>query len=162
MIDVEQFRTFVVQPVLQSLAGWNAAMNTPAAENLLLGTAVQESHLTYLAQLGGGPALGVMQIEPNTHDDIWTNYLAYRTDLATVVESFSAGGGHTAHQLPWNLAYSVAMARLVYWRQPSPMPADGADIEALGAFWKTHYNTPGGAGTAAEWVANFQKYVTTA
>lgn len=160
VINIEQFRTRVVQPVLQSLAGWNAQMNAPAAENLLVGTAVQESRLTYLAQVGGGPALGVMQIEPNTHDDIWTNYLAYRADLAQVVDSFSAGTSHTAQQLPWNLAYSVAMARLVYWRQPAALPADGTDLEALGAFWKTHYNTQGGAGTAAEWVENYQKYVT--
>lgn len=161
MIDVQQFRTRVVQPVLQTLGGWNSAMNTPAAENLLVGTAIQESHLTYLAQLGGGPALGIMQVEPNTHDDVWTNYLAYRNDLAEVVSGFSAGTGHSADQLPWNMAYCVAIARLVYWRQPDPMPSNPEDLESLGDYWKAHYNTAGGAGTAQEWVENYQKYVTT-
>jgi len=161
MIDVQQFRTRVVQPVLQTLAGWNAAINSPAAENLLVGTAVQESHLTYLAQLGGGPALGVMQIEPATHDDVWTNYLAYRDDLAKVVQSLSAGDTHSSQQLPWNMGYSIAIARLVFWRQSAPMPTDATDLGALGQYWKDHYNTTGGAGTAQEWVENYQKYVET-
>jgi len=134
-------------------------MNSPAAENLLVGTAVQESHLTYLAQLGGGPALGVMQIEPNTNDDVWTNYLDYRSDLAQVVETLSAGSSHDSDQLPWNLAYSVAIARLIFWRQSAPMPTDPNDLNALGQYWKDHYNTGDGGGTAQEWVENYQKYV---
>lgn len=159
MIDVQQFRTVVVQPVLEKMAIWQASMNSRAAENLLVGTAVQESHLTYLKQLGAGPALGVMQIEPNTHDDVWTNYLNYRQDAADMMLGFSVGSDHSADQLPWNLAYSVAMARMVYWRHPTAMPSDPDDLEALGQYWKTHYNTAGGAGTAEEWVENYQQYV---
>ncbi|HEY9079089.1 hypothetical protein [Magnetovibrio sp.] len=159
MIDVNQFRNKAVQPVLETLAGWNAAMNSPAAENLLVGTAVQESHLTYLAQLSGGPALGVMQIEPATHDDVWTNYLAYRNDLAQIVLELSAGNSRSADQLPWNMGYSIAIARLVFWRQSAPMPTDPNNLNALGQYWKQHYNTAGGAGTADEWVENYQKYV---
>ena len=159
MIDVNQFRTKAVQPVLETLAGWNAAMNSPAAKNLLVGTAVQESHLTYLAQLGGGPALGVMQIEPATHDDVWTNYLAYRDDLAQIVLGLAAGKSQSADQLPWNMGYSIAIARLVFWRQSAPLPKNPNDVKAWGEYWKQHYNTPGGAGTANEWVENYQKYV---
>ena len=160
MINVQQFQTRVVQPVLQTLSGWNPAMDSAAAQALLVGTAVQESHLTYLAQLGGGPALGVMQIEPATHDDVWTNYLAFRDDLAKVVTGFAAGGQHSSDQLPWNMGYAVAIARLVYWRQPAAMPTDATDLDALGQYWKDHYNTAGGAGTAQEWVENYQRYVT--
>lgn len=160
MIDVEQFRKHIVQPVLSGLAAYHADMNSEAAENLLVGTAVQESALTYLKQLGGGPALGVMQIEPATHDDVWTNYLAFRDDLAKIVENYSAGPNHSADQLPWNLGYSVAIARLIYWRAPAAMPTDANDLNALGQYWKDHYNTEGGAGTTAEWAANYQKYVT--
>lgn len=159
MINVEQFRTLVVQPVLKHMATWQPTINSPAAENLLVGTAVQESHLTYLKQLGAGPALGVMQIEPSTHDDVWGNYLDYRQEAAKMMLEFSVGNDHSADQLPWNLAYSVAMARMVFWRQPSAMPSDSNDLEALGGYWKAHYNTAGGAGTTEEWVANYQTYV---
>jgi len=159
VLDVQQFRTQAVQPVLQILAGWNGAMNALSAENLLVGTAVQESRLTYLAQLGGGPALSVMQIEPATNDDVWTNYLAFRDDLASIVESLSAGSTHSAQQLPWNIGYSIAIARLVFWRQSAPLPADPNNLNALGQYWKDHYNSAGDAGTAEEWVTNYQRYV---
>ena len=158
MIDVEQFRTLVVRPVLQTLSAYSPAMNTPAAENLLVGTAIQESHLTYLAQLGGGPALGVMQIEPNTHDDAWTNFINARSNLSELVLQYATGGKQGAQQLPHNLAYSVAMARIVYWRQQQPMPTDAGDLNALAQYWKDHYNTAGGAGTAQEWVTNYQNH----
>lgn len=161
MLDVQQFRTLVVQPTLHTLSTYNQAINTPSAENLLVGTAIQESHLTYLAQLGGGPALGVMQIEPNTHDDVWTNYLAYRQDLADVMSGLATGGKQTARDLITNLAYSVAMARVIFWRQPGALPSDATDLEALAQYWKTHYNTAGGAGTTQEWVSNYQKFVGT-
>jgi len=159
MLDVAQFRTEVVRPALAMLGAWNAAMNTPAAENLLVGTGLQESALTYLRQLSGGPGMGVMQIEPATHDDVWTNYLDYRADLAQRIKGLAAGGNGTADQLPWNLGYSAAIARLIYWRAPAALP-EASDIEALGQFWKDHYNTPAGAGTAAQWVENYQKYAT--
>lgn len=160
MLNVTQFRADVVAPVLSVLGQWNAIMNTPSAENLLVGTALQESSLTYLRQLGGGPALGVMQVEPNTHDDVWSNFLDFRNDLAGVVKGLSAGatsGTNAANQLTWNLGYSVAIARVIYWRIPDALPA-ADDIQGLGQFWKDHYNTAGGAGTAEEWVANYQRY----
>ncbi|MBL4613611.1 MAG: hypothetical protein JKY27_01880 [Magnetovibrio sp.] len=160
MLDIQQFRDFVVQPVLLELGEWNATMNSQAAQNLLVGTAIQESHVTYLKQLGGGPALGVMQIEPATHDDVWTNYLAYRNDLAKVVLGFAAGDSHDADQMPWNMGYGVAMARLIFWRQSDPMPTDANDLQALGQYWKDHYNTINGAGTVDEWVENYTKYAT--
>lgn len=158
MLNVEHFRTNVVQPALTVLGGWNAAMDTPAAQNLLVGTALQESALTYLHQLSGGPGLGLMQVEPATHDDVWTNYLDFRADLSQIVKTLAAGGMGSAAQLPWNLGYSVAIARLVYWRAPAALPG-ADDIEALGQFWKTYYNTEAGAGTAEQWVENYKKYV---
>ncbi|KAF0118141.1 MAG: hypothetical protein FD149_866 [Rhodospirillaceae bacterium] len=78
MCDSAHFVTTVIRPTLLHLG-----LHSPAAEALLLGTAIQESRLgTYLRQTGGGPALGVYQMEPATHEDIWTNFLAYRPDLA--------------------------------------------------------------------------------
>src|SRR5260221_162978 len=67
-----------------------------APVELLLGTALQESGLTYRVQLGGGPARGLFQMEPNTHDDIWDNFLKYRVPLATAVRAFLAGDPQVA------------------------------------------------------------------
>ena len=68
MIDRHQLDRDIIEPVLSRL---HAA--SPAARALLLGTAAQESAMgRYIRQLRGGPALGIFQMEPATHDDIWT------------------------------------------------------------------------------------------
>jgi len=62
-LDAGQLRMYVVRPVLRVMSAWSQP-----AEDLVMGTAAQESRLTYLRQLGGGPALGLWQMEPATHD----------------------------------------------------------------------------------------------
>ncbi len=152
MLNVGQFRAEVVHPVLEHLGMWSQA-----AENLIVGTALQESALTYLKQLGGGPALGFFQMEPVTHDDIWKNYLDYREDLSQLVQGFTSSWPATlSDQLIGNLPYACVMARIKYARQPEALPA-ADDIEALGQYWKTYYNTAQGAGTVDEFVANYRK-----
>jgi len=79
----------VITPVLNGL-GLDSG-NTRAPIELLLGTAIQESHLAARVQYGGGPALGLFQMEPNTHNDVWNNFLKYRPNLASAVQAFLAG-----------------------------------------------------------------------
>jgi hypothetical protein len=153
MLDPEQFRLRVIRPSLTRLG-----LHSPAAEVLLLGTAISESRLSALAQDGGGPALGVYQIEPATHADIWRNYLAYRPVLSARVLALAAGGLGRPEQLVWNLAYATAMARIVYRRRPEPIPPAG-DIPALAAYWKAHFNTAAGKGTAAKFIERAGPYL---
>jgi hypothetical protein len=137
----------IIRPAIESIGMWS-----PSAEDLLLGTAIQESRLTYIRQLGGGPARGLWQMEPFTHDDIWTHFLAFRSALATKVRAL----GHSADELETNHPYAAAMARLKYYRSPLHMPAHG-DINGYAHLWKVVYNTAGGAGTEAEFLENYQK-----
>ncbi len=83
MLDIPQFRANIVRPTLEAVGAHNRA-----AEDLVLGTALQESNLRYLRQLNDGPARGVYQMEPATHDDIWENYLAFRAELSAHVSAF--------------------------------------------------------------------------
>ncbi|MEY8241449.1 MAG: hypothetical protein RPT25_13980, partial [Cycloclasticus sp.] len=57
-------------------------------------------------------------------------------------------------QLIVNLSYATAIARVIYYRVPKALPP-GNDIRALAKYWKTHYNTSLGRGTADEFVQNF-------
>lgn len=144
MINARQFRDLVVRPSLQEINLWSQA-----AENLLVGTAIQESGLVYLKQLGGGPALGVYQIEPATHADIWKNYLSLRPD--------SRIQRRPDWSLITDLAYATAIARLVYYRRPEPLPA-ADDVEGLGQYWKDHFNTHLGAGRPAEFILKYREF----
>lgn len=150
MINITQFRDLVIIPALETLE-----MHSAGAVELLLGTALQESGLVYLQQLGGGPALGFFQMEPATHDDIWANYLEYRPNLRQRLESLSRH--RIALAMASDLWYAAAMCRLHYARVPDPLPLAGAH-HAQAAYWKAHYNTAEGAGTAAEYLAKWQQH----
>ena len=156
MIDIGQFREYVIKPVLEGMELYSLA-----AEELLLGTAIQESRLTYLKQLGGGPAMGVFQMEPATHDDIWENYLEYHQNLAADVACYTLNciaDRIYASELLGNLYYAAAMCRVHYFRVSEALPAAG-DLEGQAAYWKQYYNTPMGAGTVDEYIENWNKYV---
>jgi len=72
-LDARQLRKLVIRPALLEIELWSEA-----AEELVLGTAIVESRLSFIKQLGSGPALGLWQIEPDTHRDVYENFLEYR------------------------------------------------------------------------------------
>lgn len=156
MLDATQFREHIVRPALQALDPEIPYSLT--AENLLMGTAMQESNLTYLVQING-PALGVFQMEPNTHRDIWKNYLHVdcgRPFLAHKILRNDLDYGDTRDErLVWDLQYATQMARVHYWRVPAPLPADNP--HDLAKYWKRHYNTHLGRGRREEFVANYER-----
>lgn len=159
MIDSTQLRDKVVVPVLHRLDLWSKS-----AENLIMGTIAQESACgTYIAQIKG-PALGICQMEPTTHDDIWKNYLAYKRTLARKVKNEASLRNIStydveAKELEANLAYSVAMCRVHYLRVIDPLPEDPNDIKELGKYYKKYYNTSKGKATVQQFIDNYSKYI---
>lgn len=155
MLAVEHVRELIVRPTLQYLDMWS-----PAAEELMLGTAAQESRFTFLKQLGSGPALGLYQVEPATHKDIWNTYLNYKDELADKVKALASRRfpEHFDEELIFNLRYATAIARIKYWRVPKPLP-NANDIYGLAKYWKEHYNTYKGDGEIKEWMHNYQELV---
>lgn len=140
-INLSQLNQYVIAPVL---AAFGTPFNSGSAAVLLLGTAIHESAGgEYLAQTGGGPALGAWQMEPFTHDDCWQNFLQYRPALAASVRQFQVQGAGSA-QMAWNLAYACAMARVKYIRAQPPLPA-ADDFAGMAAYYKQFYNSTLGA-----------------
>ncbi|KZC99678.1 MULTISPECIES: hypothetical protein [unclassified Thalassospira] len=154
MIDASQLRLAVIRPVLKEAGVWSQA-----AENLVLGTAAQESCCgKYLVQLKGGPARGIFQMEPRTLDDIYDNYLSYRDDLRGTVDAWLIGAIDKAENLTVNLAYAALMCRVHYLRRAEPLPkAD--DVRGMAVYWKRYYNTVHGKGTEQEFVENYERYI---
>ncbi len=160
-MDASHFRRFIVRPTLMRLG-----YHSPAAENLLVGTAAHESGgFRWIRQGvetpgdGDGKALGYFQMEPDTHDDCWRNWLRHRPPLATGIEALIAPAPlPRSRQLVTNLAYAAAMARVHYLRVPQPLPA-ADDIGGLARYWKAHWNTRVGAGTPERFVQDYRRYV---
>lgn len=152
-ILARELQMHVVRPVLQAIGLWSEA-----AEYLLLGTAAQESNLGHYLAQSHGPALGIYQIEPATHADIWQNCLQYKPDLAEKVHALLSpfNTQDKDQALITNLAYSTAIARVIYYRIPKPLPA-AYDLSGLAGYWKQYYNTPSGRGTVEEFMANYKE-----
>jgi len=164
----------VVRPALQALTPYNAAMASPAAEVLIMGTLAQESDMcAYSTQIGGGPALGIGQVERNTHTSMWTHFILPRPALCGLIDKYLCLDPVTVKakrdprylqseefhsQLEYNWRYSIGMIRLVYWPVLAAMPAED-DLLGLGQYYKDHFNTRGGRGSAAEWVESYRYFV---
>jgi hypothetical protein len=154
-LDLTQFKSMIILPALTTVG-----LFSEAASELVLGTCLQESNLKYIRQLGNGPALGVIQMEPATYNDIWENFLGYREELADKVMTLAApnnGSRPSPSELIGNLWFACAMCRIHYYRVPDALPDQG-DYETQAAYWKEHYNTPMGSGTEEEYLENWIKY----
>jgi hypothetical protein len=106
-----------------------------------------------------GPALGIYQMEPATHDDIHENFIRFDDGLRGKIKDYNlmAMPIDAAHEMIGNLYYATAMCRIHYLRVPEPIP------DYLGGqaqYWKTHYNSEKGAGTVQQYMNNWNRYVT--
>jgi hypothetical protein len=154
LMDATTFLNTVIIPAL-TITG----TDDPRARKLLLGTGAQESGLRSIVQ-DHGPAIGPFQMEPVTHDDIWKNFLADKPVLVASISRLVAPAdrGKGAILMLAYPQYAAAMCRMHYLRVPSPLPS-ADDLPGQAAYWKQHYNTPQGAGTVEEYIANYQRIV---
>ena len=126
------------------------------AVELLMGTCAQESHLgKYRRQLGGGPALGIFQMEPATFRDISENYLRYKPELREKILQAAGIEYFNAEELVDNDWMAICFARVHYLRVKEAIPCN---LSGWAYYWKRYYNTRLGKGTEEEFIANYKKY----
>lgn len=155
-MNAGDFRELVVRPALEGVNLWS-----PIAEELLMGTAAVESGFEALEQKRG-PAVGVFQVEPLTHHDLYYNYLAYRPELEDKALFWASSRSYPRprdDELAWNLRYAAVICALIYHRRRAVIATDNADPAALAKRWKLVYNTPLGAGTVEHFVAAYERLV---
>ena len=106
-LDAKQLRELVIRPALMEIELWSEA-----AEELVLGTAIVESRLSFINQLGSGPAFGLWQIEQDTQRDVYQNVLEYREGLYDQLISLSEPGRTFEENLTSNMQYDAAICNL--------------------------------------------------
>lgn len=148
-IKVEHLRKYIIEPTLKKLG-----LYSRDAEELLIATAAHESHLGEYLHQKVGPALGIYQMEPSTHEDIFRNYLYYRKSLLVQIINIAT----YAEDLMGNLYYATAMARIHYLRVPEKLPRYN-DLEEISSYWKIYYNTSKGKGTIMQFIKDYRQYV---
>ena len=149
----DQFRE-LIEEVLREAGLYSAS----AVELLMLTCAVESNLGTYIKQVRG-PALGVFQMEPRTYDDIWDNYIKYKSDDLgrKLTRHVNRDDHYGYHDMQWNLGHAILMARVHYLRVKEPLP-DASDINALAYYWKKYYNTFKGKGTVKKAVTKYKEY----
>ena len=157
-ICAKELREYVIKPALSHLGEHGATAN--AAENLLLGTAAQESGLGFHLKVNRGRGLGIYQITPHTHIAIWDKYLIDNPDLASSVRGLASQQEFLTRphaELATNLSYATAIAWMIYRRAEKPLPAAN-DLPALAQFWLRHFNHRNAA-TAADFCSTYKRFI---
>jgi len=159
MIDPLHLKTYVIEPVLETMASYDPRMNDPKAVNLLLGTAAQESEMgLWLGQHGmTDGAKGIFQMEDATFYDIKDRYLAQpdKEPLRLLLSQW-APDTSSPEILAGNLYAATFFARVHYWMVPEPLPEY---IEEQAEYYKQHYNTPLGKATVEQYMDRWDQFV---
>ncbi len=153
LFAADEFRQLVIRDTLKSLGEW-----APAQENLLLGTAAQESNMGL--SLKRGRLLGIYHISPNTHRAVWDKYLLHHPELASRVRGMAGQHsfiGDPHGELISNLKYTTAIAWLIYRRCDEVLPASD-DIPGLARYWHRHFRSKASA-SVTEFISNYQSYI---
>lgn len=145
-VNSNNFQVKAINPVLQKLN-----LYTPASSNLLLGTAIQETMVGRLSK-------NIFQISLDTAKDVNNYYLAKNPELKAAVARMYVAQRSLAWNLENNIAYEIAMARMIYLMKTNKPIPSATDPMALGKFWKVNYNTYLGKGTAKEYAVHFEEY----
>jgi hypothetical protein len=124
--------------------------------NQMLGTAAVESNFGYYQrQLGGGPALGIFQMETATRQDIVDNYLRYRPELRKRIEKNVGPVDCTDKEFLDSRELQIVFCYLHYDRYN----AWGDSLEEYARNWKRVYNTELGKGTVDKFIEKYRRYI---
>ena len=154
MLNIKQFRELIVQSSLNDLLMYSA----DAEELMVFTCAVESNGGTYIHQVGG-PALGIYQMEPVTHNDIWQNYIMPHGSLAMMMfHNFKISSMPSEEMLIYDLRYATAMTRIFYRRIAEALPSCD-DVDGIWDYYKTYYNTEKGAATKDDSISRYRDFV---
>lgn len=162
-MNPEQLLELIITPTHKYMGG---NYQSDSADLLSLCTAAIESDCGYYIKQVNGPALGIWQMEPDTHSDIWKNCDALNDcdGLRNFVGGLqvlegNAGGFNNLVDSP---KYACVMARLKYSMDSNPLPKvtgnRDEDELAFYDYYKRVYNTELGKSTLAKWQVKMEKH----
>lgn len=151
MINIDQFRKLIIESSLNDLMLYSSD-----AEELLVFTCAAESDGGSFLHQVNGRALGIYQMEPETYNDIWQNYIKLHPHIGMLLSTnFNIVFIPSEDRLIYDLRFCTAMTRLFYARFPEPLP-DCNNVDAIWNYYKKYYNTARGA---AEKYSAIKKYL---
>lgn len=154
MLNSIQLRELIIKPALQDLV----MLSDDAVELLIFTCAVESNGGTYIKQLDG-PALGIYQMEPNTYNDIWQNYIVYRPPLGIILgHNFDAFRMPSEDRLMYDMRFATAMARIHYTRVTEALPPAN-NSQSIFDYYKAHYNSVLGKADSEGCLARYHSFI---
>lgn len=156
MLNVDQLRELIIKPALIDLV----MFSEEAMELLVFTCAIESQGGTYLKQIKG-PALGIYQMEPQTYNDIWQNYLKEKNSmLLMLLSNFGVVFMPSEDRLIYDLRFATAMCRIHYARVLQPLPPKD-DMLSLWNYYKKYYNSSLGAAKQDESIQKYLAFIKT-
>lgn len=153
MFDLAQLRDEIIKPALQDLI----MLSDEAVELMLFTCAVESDGGTYIKQIKGR-ALGIYQMEPETYNDIWTNYIPAKQSLKLqLIHRFNAPTMPDEYRLVYDLRFATAMTRIHYFRVAERLP-NLHDLVGLWNYYKNYYNTSQGKANYNDSMLAYQRF----
>lgn len=143
-INAKHLYDLVITQALDELAEAREVMNSRVAKKLVLATACHESACaTYLRQFDSNNnytvARGIFQIEPATHDWIFTQISREKfADIRDVVFN-KIDAVFENDRLVYDLKYAAKICRLRYYLVPAALPDD--NLFSIANYWGKYYQT---------------------
>ena len=168
-MNPQQLHDHIIKHALDCMLG---KYNTPEARFMLLCISATESNCGESIKQIGGPALGIWQMEPDTHDDIFKNCDALKSNehlievLDDALVNLIPGDLNPYSTLIYSPLYACIMARLKLAMTPEPLPSlptDANDTQRHYAYYLDHYHgrkadgTPAGKATVGHWLEALRK-----
>jgi len=123
----------------------NGLDHSPNMVNLLAETMAVESDYGLYCKQMNGPARGVYQMEPNTLNDLKTNYILYHPEYYEHLDGTLM-----------DMTYATITACLQYQRFNDPVPATRLE---RAYHWKHRWNTRLGKGTVRDYLRKASLYI---
>lgn len=154
MFNVHQLRELIIKPALENLV----MLSDDAVELLVFTCAVESMGGTFLKQITG-TALGIYQMEPDTYNDLWFNYIQKKPSIMLkLVTNFEVSRVPDEYRLIYDLRYATAMARIHYARVPARLPLSN-NPQHIWDYYKSYYNTSQGASSAEESIQKYHSFL---
>jgi hypothetical protein len=143
-MNKKQLRELIVEATLHRIPLYS----DEAVLAIMMIIAHESKKGAYIKQLGNGPALGLIQMEPETHasvwkegDSVWKNAL-----FAGIIsrQEYGAKLSPPATRLIHDLNYNVFMARQRLFMKPEKLPTT---TEEMSVYLKKHWNSAAGKAT---------------
>lgn len=156
-IYVSDLRELIIKPCLETLGDYS-----DTAENLLAGTAAQESLLGQQCFCEQTQGLGIYRITAAKHVETWDKYLIQFPELASQVRGFASQQQFLKNphsELIGNLGYATAIAWMIY-RANGVDTNNLAEVNNLAQLWATHFdNGTGCTRSIDEFIATYRTAV---